>query len=218
MRQRAQRFGSHGLFTDDGVDVNLDRVSEELNEHGGNVWTAIISLRREDAERLGFDTGERWRDMLRTQTEELSTALKIPMENLRWYAAFHNESHHPHVHLIAYSVIENEGYLSKQGLHQLRSSLTRDVFALDLVSIYESQTEHRNELRRFGKETAAEIVSRINEGSYDNPSLETLLLALRAVSSVMLPAAIPDTASIGMARTTPYICLKLRSICYRSYP
>ena len=177
-RPRAQRFGSHGLFTDDGVEVDLDSVSDDLNQHGGNVWTAIISLRREDAERLGFDSGERWRDMLRTQTEALSSALKIPMENLQWYAAFHNESHHPHVHLIAYSVIENEGYLSKQGLQQLRSSLARDVFAQDLVSVYESQTEHRNDLRRFGKETAAEIVSKINDGSYDNPSLETLLLDL----------------------------------------
>lgn len=112
-RPRAQRFGSHGLFTDDGEEINLTNVSEELNLHQGNVWTAIISMRREDAARLGFDDGYRWRDMLRTQTEKLSENLKIPMEHLKWFAAFHNESHHPHVHLIAYSTVENEGYLSK---------------------------------------------------------------------------------------------------------
>ena len=59
-RPRAERFGSHGLFTDDGVQVQLGKVSEELNLHEGNVWTAIVSLRREDAERLGFNTGARW--------------------------------------------------------------------------------------------------------------------------------------------------------------
>lgn len=98
-RPRAQRFGSHGLFTDDGVRVQLEKVSEELNLHEGNVWTAIISLRREDAERLGFNSGERWRDMLRAHTHELSDAFHIPMTDLKWFAAFHNEGHHPHVHL-----------------------------------------------------------------------------------------------------------------------
>lgn len=98
-RPRAERFGSHGLFTDDGVRVKLEDVSRELNEYEGNVWTVIISLRREDAERLGFNSGERWRDMLRTQTETIAKNFKIPVEDLKWYAAFHNESHHPHVHL-----------------------------------------------------------------------------------------------------------------------
>ena len=94
-RPRAERFGNHGLFTDDGVPVKLGEVSKELNEHSGNVWTVIISLRREDAERLGFNTGERWRDMLRTQTAAIAKSFKIPMEDLKWYGAFHNESHHP---------------------------------------------------------------------------------------------------------------------------
>lgn len=92
-RPRAERFGSHGLFTDDGVQVQLSKESEELDKHKGNIWTAIISIRREDAERLGFNKGSRWRDMLRTQTEVLAKNLKIPLSNLRWYASFHNESH-----------------------------------------------------------------------------------------------------------------------------
>lgn len=135
-RPRAQRFGSHGLFTDDGVAVNLSAVSEGLNLHEGNVWTAIISLRREDAERLGFNTGERWRDMLRSQTESLSTNLNISMQNLKWFAAFHNEGHHPHVHLIAYSTAEGQGYLSPKGVNALRSSFAKDIFAQDLISVY----------------------------------------------------------------------------------
>lgn len=177
-RPRAQRFGSHGLFTDDGVSVNLSKVSEELNLHEGNVWTAIISLRREDAERLGFNTGERWRDMLRSQTEALSTNLNIPMQNLKWFAAFHNESHHPHVHLIAYSTAEGQGYLSPKGVNNLRSSFAKDIFAQDLVSVYEKQTEHRDALRANSREIIAEIISKINSGIYDNPKLEEMLLLL----------------------------------------
>ena len=111
-RPRAERFGSHGLFTDDGVEVQLSEVSKELNAYRGNVYTAILSLKREDAARLGFDHGGRWRDFLRGQTPTLSENLKIPMTHLRWYAAFHNEGHHPHVHLIACSTVPGEGHLS----------------------------------------------------------------------------------------------------------
>ena len=177
-RPRAEKFGTHGLFTDDGVEVKLDEVSRQLNEHEGNVWTLILSLRREDAERLGFDTGTRWRDMLRGHTESLSRNLKIPMENLKWYAAFHNEGHHPHVHIMVYSENPTEGYLTPQGIDNLRSEFARDIFSQDLISVYQKQTEHRDELRAVSRERIAEIVRLINEGGYDNPVVEEKLALL----------------------------------------
>ena len=177
-RPRAERFGSHGLFTDDGVQVQLSRVSEELDRHKGNIWTAIISIRREDAESLGFNTGSRWRDMLRTQTEALAKNLKIPMENLRWYAAFHNESHHPHVHLIAYSTVENEGYLTQKGVENLRSSFAKDIFQQDLLCIYEKQTEHRDKLRAEARDIVDDLVSKINSEIYISASIQHKLLEL----------------------------------------
>ncbi len=169
LRPRAQRFGAHGLFTDDGVVVQLSKVEAELNAHKGNVYTAIISLRREDAQRLGFDSGERWRDFLRGQTQALSEGLKIPLQHLRWYAAFHDEGNHPHVHLIAYGADPREGYLSRQGVNRLRSSLARDIFAQELLCIYEEQTQRRGGL----KQAAAELVQ-----SDENPKIEALLTSL----------------------------------------
>ena len=177
-RPRAEKFGSHGLFTDDGVQVQLSKVTEELDKHKGNIWTAIISIRKEDAQRLGFNTGARWRDMLRTQTEALAKNLKIPMENLRWYAAFHNESHHPHVHLIAYSTVENEGYLTQKGVENLRSSFAKDIFQQDLLCIYERQTEHRDKLRAEARDIVEDLVSKINSEIYISASIQNKLLEL----------------------------------------
>lgn len=177
-RPRVQRFGTHGLFTDDGVQIKLNKVSEDLNQYGGNVWTVIISLRREDAERLGFNKGERWRDMLRSQTSLISENFHIPMQNLKWYAAFHNESHHPHVHLMVYSTEEKQAYLSKDGVIKLRSSFAKDIFAQDLLCVYEKQNEYRDELKVNSREMIAEIISKINSGIYDNPKLEEMLLHL----------------------------------------
>lgn len=177
-RPRAQKFGTHGLFTDDGVQIKLNEVSENLNQYGGNVWTVIISLRREDAERLSFNTGERWRNMLRSQTSSISENFHIPMQNLKWYAAFHNESHHPHVHLMVYSTEEKQAYLSKQGVMKLRSAFAKDIFAQDLLCVYEKQTEYRDELKVNSREVISEIISKINSGVYDNPKLEKMLLNL----------------------------------------
>lgn len=177
-RPRAERFGSHGLFTDDGVEVRLDAVSEELNRHNGNVWTVILSLRREDAERLGFAEGKRWRDMLRSHTDELAKNFKIPIEHLHWYAAFHNESHHPHVHLIVYSDMENEGYLTERGVQNLRSAFARDIFAQDLLSVYEEQTKNRDKLKKESGERIDEIVRQINKEGCNDPYLEEILVRL----------------------------------------
>ena len=177
-RPRAERFGNHGLFTDDGVQVQLCKVSQELNAYKGNVYTAILSLKREDAARLGFDNGSRWRDFLRGQTQTLSENLKIPMDHLRWYAAFHNEGHHPHVHLIAYSTVPGEGHLSKQGMENMRSAFAREIFSQELLFTYQQQTEYRDQLRQQGRESISEIVAEINAGTYQNPQIEELLLRL----------------------------------------
>ena len=177
-RPRAERFGSHGLFTDDGVQVQLNKVSQELNEYTGHVYTAVLSLRREEAERLGFDNGSRWRDFLRSQTQTISENLKIPMEHLRWYAAFHDEGYHPHIHMIVYSSVPGEGYLSDKGIEKMRSSFARDIFAQDMLHIYEKQTRYRDQLREQGRESVSEIVAQINSGVYSNTKVEALLVSL----------------------------------------
>lgn len=177
-RPGAERCGTHGLFTTEGVQVNLSQVSRELNAHTGNVWTIIISLRREDAERLGFSNGKRWREMLRTEDAAIASALNIPITNLRWYGAFHNASHHPHIHLIAYSKEPTQGYLTKSGVNKLRASFAKVIFQQDLQATYKKQMAHRDDLRLHGRELISEIVSQINSGVYDNPALEEKLLKL----------------------------------------
>lgn len=180
-RPRAERIGTHGLFTSDGVVVNLNKVSEELNLHKGNIWTAIISIRKEDASRLDFDNAESWRDMLRAQEQNLSEQLKIPREHLKWYAAFHNESHHPHVHLIAYSTIENEGYLTPRGVNNLRSAFAKEVFQEDYVMTLENKMLQRDILRQESKNSVAKIVEDINNNNFSNPVLENKLTKLSAL-------------------------------------
>ena len=177
-RPRVEKIGSHGLFSDEFMEVKLSEVSAELNAHEGNVWTMIVSLRREDAERLGYNRVDAWQKLCRSHTTELANALRIPQDDLKWYAAFHNESHHPHIHLIAYTDDPTVGYLSRKGVEKMRSALGNYIFHYDLEHIFREQTEQRNELKKEWHELLEEILKKISENEYQNPEVERKLLLL----------------------------------------
>ena len=173
-----ERPGSNGLFTDEGVPIILSQVQKEMNEHSGNIWTHIISLRREDAERLGYNNPDAWMHLLRSQRNVIAQQMKIAPENFRWYAAFHNEGHHPHVHLMAYSVNPNEAYLSTKGIETIKSNLAQEIFRQDLLQIYQKQSDIRDELRQESRDRITEIVDALNHGSCDNPQMQRMLVQL----------------------------------------
>ena len=177
MRPRVEKQGAHGLFTQNDEVINLSEVAKTVAEHEGAVWTTILSLRREDAEKLGYDNAKAWRDMLRGQANKLAKAMGIPLLDLRWYAAFHNEGSHPHLHLISYSV-DKEPYMTEQGLLHFKSDFAREIFKHDLYHIYQDQTAHRDELRRTGREKMADIVKQINNGVYENEIVTMMLQEL----------------------------------------
>lgn len=177
-RPRVEKIGSHGLFTDEGVPVVLSKVAEEVSNHSGNVWTNIVSLRREDASRLGYDNAKSWQDLIRAQRNIIAENMKIAPENLRWYAAFHNESHHPHIHLIAYSINPKEAYVTKQGIENMRGSLVREIFRQNLMQIYEKQTERRNILTKQSREVMQDTIAKVRSGICKNKNIEELIAHL----------------------------------------
>lgn len=177
-RPRAERIGSHGLFSSGDEPIVLSKVSEELNNHQGNVWTIIASLKREDAERLGFDNAARWKSMIGSQVCQIASNMRIPVENLKWYGAFHNEGNHPHVHIIVYSTNPKEGYITKVGIDNLRSCFAQDIFAQDLQSLYEDQTEIRQKLKERFSELLKEILAEADGKGIDNVVIEQKLTLL----------------------------------------
>ena len=176
-RPRAEKVGQHGLFTDAGVEVDLDKVSDELNNYKGTIWTVIVSIKREDAEMLGFDTGERWRNMVRANRDELAKDFRIRPSSLQWYGAFHNESYHPHIHLIVYDK-ENHGYLDNEGIENIKSTFAHVIFQDEMLNIQNEKSDRRDKLRLRGKDEIEEIICRINNGSENNFILQAMLIDL----------------------------------------
>ena len=166
MRPGAEKRGAHGLFSAGEEKIFLSKVAREVAAHEGIVWTNILSITRKDAERLGYETGEAWRNLLRANTHLMADAMKIPAGDLIWYAAFHNEAHHPHIHMVAYSK-GKEPYLSEAGIQKMKSAFAREIFREDLLPIYAMQTERRETI---GKETER-MLSEMRSAPAKNPVL-----------------------------------------------
>ena len=178
MRPGVQKRGSHGLFNEKDEPIILDRVANEIANHKGNVWSHVISLRREDAIRLGYDNSEAWRQLVMRHISDIAKNQKISLCNLKWYAAFHDTTHHPHIHLLVYSENTKEGFLTNEGINKIRSAFANDIFHDDLQSIYQEQTLSRDELKALSKDEFEKIISKIQQGNFDNPQLENLVQKL----------------------------------------
>ena len=176
-RPRAERIGTHGLFSD-GDSVSLEKAMAELESYTGNVWTHIISLKREDAERLGFDNAAAWRNLIRAHRNDIAAAMKIPPRDFRWYAAFHDEGEHPHIHMMAWSAKAGYAYLSREGIRQIKSKLTNDIFRNEMLHLYEQKSESRDELVRQARRAMLELVRAMQDGVCDHPDAEQLMLEL----------------------------------------
>ena len=178
MRPGVEKRGSHGLFNEKDEPIILNQAANEIAEHKGNVWSHVVSLRREDAVRLGYDNSEVWRDLVKRHISDIAKAQRIPLCNLKWYAAFHDTTHHPHIHLLVYSTNPKQGFLTTKGIDQIRSAFANDIFHDDLQSIYQEQTLSRDELKTVSKTEFESIVRKIHQGGFVDPKLKNLVLKL----------------------------------------
>lgn len=179
-RPRVERIGGkHGLFSNDGVAIDLDEEAEKVRQHEGNVFTVIVSLKRHDAERLGYNYAERWRTLVQNRIDNIAKEYKIPPGALKWFGAFHNESHHPHIHLMLYSTDKFEkGFIDKKGIDNLRHLFGTEIFSEDLDNAYKEQTEYRNLLNADVREEISILADKIKNGLADNGEFVIKFVAL----------------------------------------
>ena len=172
-RPRTERIGTHGLFGD-GDSVSLEKAMAELESYTGNVWTPVIALRREDAERLGYDSAKNWQALVKASANDIAAAYKIQSDNLRWYAAFHRKPKQVHIHMIVFSTDPREGYLTKEGIRHVKSAFARRIYYADRMHIYQQKDTARQELQEQTRRAMVECIAQLEHGSIDNPRMEQL--------------------------------------------
>ena len=173
-RPGVQKDGEHGLWNANGKVQNLAQAVREVAEHTGNVWTPVIALRREDAERLGYDSAKNWQALVKASANDIAAAYKIQSDNLRWYAAFHRKPKQVHIHMIVFSTDPREGYLTKEGIRQVKSAFARRIYYADRMHIYQQKDTARQELQVQARKAMVECIAQLEHGSMDNVRLEQL--------------------------------------------
>ena len=173
-RPGVQKDGEHGLWDANGKVKNLAQAVREVAEHTGNVWTPVVALRREDAERLGYDNAENWQALVKASANDIAAAYKIQSDNLRWYAAFHRKPKQVHIHMIVFSTDPREGYLTKDGIRQVKSAFARRIYYADRMHIYQQKDTARQELQEQTRRAMVECIAQLEHGSIDNPWMEQL--------------------------------------------
>lgn len=176
MRPGVEQHNGHGLFSSQPVD--LDAVMEEAAQHDGPVWTLIYSLKREDAARLGYDNAASRRTLLKAHQVELATAMKIPPEQFRWYAAYYDEGEHPHIHMTVWADDPKQGFLTKEGIKDMRSVLTNSIFQDELYSLYQRKDVSYKELTAQARTSLRELVHQMENTICDSPVIEMQVVQL----------------------------------------
>ena len=177
-RPGVKKLNEHGLWNADGQVPVMQTAMDEVSHHEGNVWRPVISLPREDAERLGYDRVEAWQNLIKSSLIDIAEGYKIKPDHLRWYAAMHMKEKHIHVHMVIFSTDPKEGYLTKQGIKQIKSALVRQVYKDDLLNVYQKQTAHRDQLQENALEVMESLIQKMQDGEISNPKLELLITEL----------------------------------------
>ena len=172
------KFGSHGLFSQSDEPINLEKVAKDIANHGGNVWTHVVSLRRDNAQAMGYDNLKAWRELVKRQISNIAKNQKIDMANLKWYAAFHDKKTNPHVHIIVYSTNEREGFLTNHGIEKIRSGFANDIYADELHHLYAQQTDLRNLMKKESEQLMQKLADNISQNDVDNAELIDLVAKL----------------------------------------
>ena len=157
-RPGVEKLGRHGLFSQTDDKIDIDKVADEVANHEGILWTHVISLRREDAERLGYNNAEAWKKLVRRNALQIAEAHKIAPSEMQWYAAFHNTTHHPHIHLMVYSKDTKQGYLTNKGIEDMRSLVAKDIFRGEMYHAFILETQMRDEVRAETKKRIDELL------------------------------------------------------------
>lgn len=176
-RPRTEKHGGHGLFSA-APATNLDEAVAELDAHKGRVWTFIFSLRREDAVQTGYNNAATWRELLLQQSGTLAEALRIPPEKLRWYAAFHDEGHHPHIHMMVWSDDPRMGHLTKKGIFAMRSKLTGTIFREELKDVYIRKESIYKRSIQTAQDKLLELTAQMEQRACPDTGIEQMMLEL----------------------------------------
>jgi len=143
----------------------LKKVQEELSKVKSFVWRGIISLREEDAKRLGYLDKEQWENMLRKKIPDMANEMDISITNLRWVGAIHMEKGHPHAHIMLWEKEPKRtlGIVNKNTINKIRKLFTDEIFEEERFMLLNEKNLMRDLIRDMAKNDVSKAAQLIRE-------------------------------------------------------
>ena len=111
--------------------------------------------------------------------------MRIQTDDFRWYAAYHDERHHPHVHMMVWSAEPKKGYLTREGIAVMRSRMTNAIFRDEMTELYIKKDAAYKESIQTAKESLLMCIRMLECGELADPVIAQKLWGLsRALEQV----------------------------------
>lgn len=193
-RPNVEMLSEHGLFGNEDDIVLADARNEIINSKSV-IWTPIVSLKPEDAIRLGYDKANAWRELIRSKQMDLAEIFNIPLKDFNWYGAFHNEAGHPHLHMVVFSSGSKRGFINENRIEKVKSLLANEIFRDEMYELYDSKSHARDKIADEAKKKLREFGDSIRKKDFSDSEVckmidelaQSLLLCKGKKSYAFLP-------------------------------
>ena len=132
-----------------------------------------------------YNKAAAWQNLLKQESAAIAEAMRIRTDDFRWYAAYHDEGHHPHVHMMVWSAEPKKGYLAREGIAAMRSKMTNAIFRDEMTELYIKKDTAYKESIRTAKESLLLYIGMLESSGAADTVIEQKLRDLsRALEQV----------------------------------
>lgn len=141
----ANEYGStiFGYYDYKNIPKNIQKKEvakyiKSISEKKNNVYRGIVSLKEEDAIRLGFDKRENWESMIKSNIDKIAKIVNIPFSRLEYCGVVHLKKGNPHLHYIFWDRQQkiNKCFISEYQQNKIRDVLTKGIYKEELQELY----------------------------------------------------------------------------------
>lgn len=120
-----------------------------ISEQKNNVYRGIISLKEDDAIRLGYTNRKSWELMIQKNIQKIADVMNIPFSRLEYCGVVHLKKGNPHLHYMFWDKSQkiNKCYISTYQQNRIRDIITKGIYDEELQEMYNERDIIKNDLK-----------------------------------------------------------------------
>lgn len=142
-------YYNYKKISDNIQKKEVAKYIKSISNAKNNVYRGIISLREDDAIRLGYDKRETWEKMIKKNIQDIAKVLNIPFSRLEYCGVVHYKKGNPHLHYMFWDRSQkiNKCYISVYQQNKIRDIITKGIYNEELEEIYKQRDNIKKDLK-----------------------------------------------------------------------